>query len=122
MNAEKLIELLKIEPEGIKELQAKKSEIDNQIGELIGNRFNEVFGKITIGQLRKLWNKANHTQRFWIIDSNGDVEMHVDGLDSNDGLRSEEIIQEIIEAKWNKCQWLENMDSYFEPYCKESRK
>lgn len=122
ISPQKLVDALKEEPEGIKELQAQKSEIDNKIGELIGTRFEKAFGQITITQLRKIWKKADHTQRYWILDSNGDVEMQVEKLDSHGGLRDTEIIQEIIEAEWNKCEWLEDMDSYFEPYCKEESK
>lgn len=119
MTPQELVNALQVEPEGIKELKAQKSEIDDKIGELIGKRFENAYGQITISELRKIWKKADHTQRYWILDSNGDVEMQVEKLDSHGGLRDTEIIQEIIEAGWNKCEWLDDMDSYFEPYCKD---
>ena len=118
---QKLIDALKEEPQGIKELQAEKSEIDNKIGELIGSRFEKAFGQITICELKEIWKNADHTQRYWILDSNSDVEMHIDKLDSHGGLRDTEIMQQIIEADWNECEWLDDMESYFEPYCKEAK-
>lgn len=122
MKPQTLVDLLKVKPKGIEGLESQKSKIDMEISELYGKRFDNAFGQITISQLRKLWKNADHTQRFWILDSNSDVESHVDTLDSHGGLRDTEIIQEIIESEWNECQWLENMDDYFEPYCKDVKK
>jgi len=121
MTPEKLVESLRKEPEGIKELQAQKNEIEEKIGELLGNRFNDAFGQITIDELREIWKNADHTQRYLILDSNSDVEEHIEKLDSYGGLRENEIIQEIIEVEWNKSEWLPDMEEYFEPYCKETK-
>lgn len=121
MTPEKLIEALREEPKGLKELQAQKNEIEEKIGELIGNRFNDAFGQITIDELREIWKNADHTQRYLILDSNSDVEEHIEKLDSYGGLSENEIIQEIIEVDWNKSEWLPDMEEYFEPYCKEEK-
>jgi len=120
MTPEKLIEALRKEPKGLKELQSQKNEIEEKIGELIGNRFNDAFGQITIDELREIWKNADHTQRYLILDSNSEVEEHIEKLDSYGGLGKNEIIQEIIEVDWNKSEWLPDMEEYFEPYCKET--
>ena len=103
MNATQLVQELKNQPEGIKELQEQKAEIDSKIGGFESNVMYTVFGKITLKQLRVIWNKADHTQRYWILDSNDYAEEIIAKLDSHGGLRDTEIIQEIIEEKWNKC-------------------
>lgn len=121
MTPEKLIQVLREEPKGLKELQAQKNEIEEKIGELIGNRFNDAFGQITIDELREIWKNADHTQRYLILDSNSEVEEHIEKLDSYGGLSENEIIQEIIEVDWNKSEWLPDMEEYFEPYCKEEK-
>lgn len=122
MTPEKLVEALRKEPEGIRKLQAQKNDIEEKIGELLGNRFNDAFGQITIEELREIWSNADHTQRYLILDSNSDVEEHIEKLDSYGGLSKNEIIQEIIEVDWNKSEWLPDMEEYFEPYCKETEK
>lgn len=119
---QELVDALKVQPKGIQELQAEKSKIDDKIDELIAKRFNDAFGQITIAQLRKIWKKADHSQRYRILDASADVEMQVDKLGSYGGLTGNQIMQEIIEADWNKCEHLEDMDSYFEVYCKGYRK
>ncbi len=119
MTPQELVDTLQKKPEGLSELETQKSEIESKIGELIGARFDKVFGQITIDELQKIWKNSDHTQRYWIIDSNGEVEMHIENLNSEGGLTSNEIIQQIIEADWNKSEWLPDMESYFEPYCKK---
>lgn len=119
MNSKKFVGLLNEPSKEIQELQAKKSEIVVQIKDLESQQLKKVYGQVTISELREIWNNADHMQRFHILDSNPEVEQHVSKLESYGGLRECEMIQEIIEAKWDKCEWLEEMDSYFESYCKE---
>lgn len=115
---ELVIELSKSIPE-VDELQKQKVDIKIQIDKLEENHLKEIYGKLTVSNVKSIWKKADQMQRFNILDSIPEFKDQFDKLDDYGGLRSGELMQAVIEAKWNDTEWIDDMESYFVLYCKE---
>ena len=103
----------------VEELQKKKVEIVCEIKSLEEQNLKEIYGQLTINQIKSIWKKADHMQRFNILDSIPEFDTRFNKLDDYGGLRAGELMQEVIEAKWNDNQWIDDMETYFELYCKK---
>lgn len=97
----------------------QKAKIKTQISKLEENKLKEIYGKLTIDDIKKIWHFADRMQRFNILDSIPEFDEHFDKLDSYGGHRAGELIDMVIDEKWNESEWLEEMETYFEPYCKK---
>ena len=117
---ELVIDLSKSIPE-VEELQKQKVDIKIQINRLEENHLKEIYGKLRVSQIKSIWKKADHMQRFNILDSIPEFKNRFEKLDDYGGLRTGELMQEVIEAKWNATQWIDDMESYFEFYCKKEK-
>ncbi len=107
-----------VSPE-ITKLFEQKAEIITQISTLEENKLKEIYGKLTLDDIKKIWHFADRMQRFNILDSIPEFDEHFDKLDSYGGHRTGELIDMVIDEKWNESEWLEEMEKYFEPYCKK---
>mgnify|MGYP001446273825 CR=1 FL=1 len=80
---------------------------------------SKIYSDITISTLRKIWNKSDQIERCQMLMTVPDIDEHIKKLESHGGLNYNEIVQDIIEEKWGKAEWLEDADEYFIPFCKK---
>ncbi len=119
MEAQELVLTLGKSIPKVEELQKKKVEIVCEIKSLEEQNLKEIYGQLTINEIKSIWKKADHMQRFNILDSIPEFDTRFNKLDDYGGLRAGELMQEVIEAKWNDTQWIDDMETYFELYCKK---
>lgn len=115
---DQLMGFLKESTPEIDTLQKEKIKIKIQLQRLEEKKLKDTYNKFTVAQIKSIWEKASQTQKLNILESVPEIVNHIEKLESYGGLNYDEIISEIIESQWNKSQWLEDMDEYFEMYCK----
>ena len=118
MKPTQLIDQLDNRYEKTRELELQKREIEGKIEQINENSIKDIFGELTIPQLRDIYNNADEEQRMQILEANPYVVMRLEKLDSHGGWRYGELLSQDISEKWNEGEWLERLDDYFKHFCK----
>lgn len=97
-------------------IQSRKNKLTEKIAK-------EYFKGMTMDYLEKLWNKSKFEKRYEILEHCPYYLQHLDKLDSFGGLRKGELEEQIIKAKFGRCEWLETetIQELFGEFLRESK-